>query len=74
MNFQNVEPIYTVKQGDSCWRVPHELYTCNRAAIKISNECPERYQQIISECIVHGWIEPVANFNSKERVLLGLIQ
>jgi hypothetical protein len=32
-----------------------------RAAIEISQRCPENYRSLIQECIGHGWIRLVAH-------------
>jgi hypothetical protein len=37
-----------------------------RAAIEISQRCPDNYKSLISECVEQGWLVPVAYVKEKE--------
>jgi hypothetical protein len=37
-----------------------------RAAIEISQRCPENYKDLIQECIRHGWVKPIAYMKDTE--------
>jgi hypothetical protein len=39
---------------------PDGFALVSRAAIEISQRCPENYCDLIQECIRHGWLKPVA--------------
>ena len=45
---------------------PDGLTLVSRAAIEISQRCPENYQDLIQECIRHGWLKPVAYMRDTE--------
>jgi len=44
----------------------------SRAAIEISNRCPENYKHLILECINHGWIKPIAYVTDEEYMVMKL--
>ena len=39
---------------------PNGITVVPRAAIEISQQCPENYRSLIAECLNQGWIKPVA--------------
>jgi hypothetical protein len=45
---------------------PNGVTVVPRAAIEISQRCPENYRSLIAECVEHGWIKPVANMREIE--------
>ena len=57
----------TLKQNDPNFSFsPDGITLMPRAAIEISNRCPENYQSLIAECINHGWLQPVAHMRDEE--------
>ena len=73
MNFTTHQSqIRTLKQGDPRFHIQDKFTITARAAIKISRRCPENYQDLIQECIRHGWIEPVAYVTERELLFMGL--
>ena len=45
---------------------PDGVTVVPRAAIEISQRCPENYRSLIAECVGHGWIKSVANMRETE--------
>jgi len=45
---------------------PDGITLVTRAAIEISQRCPDKYQVLIQECISHGWLKPVAYMRDTE--------
>jgi hypothetical protein len=45
---------------------PDGVTLVSRAAIEISQRCPENYKDLIVECINHGWLKPVAYMKESE--------
>jgi len=45
---------------------PDGITLVSRAAIEISQRCPENYKDLIQECIGHGWLKPVAHMRDTE--------
>ena len=45
---------------------PNGITVVPRAAIEISQRCPENYRSLIAECVGHGWIKVVANMRETE--------
>lgn len=45
---------------------PDGLSLIGRAALEISCGCPDRYKDIIAECINRGWLKPVAYMRNEE--------
>jgi hypothetical protein len=43
-----------------------------RAGFEINQGCPKEYKMIINECILHGWLKPVANVTERELLFMGL--
>jgi hypothetical protein len=70
--FNTTEPrfkIKTLKSGDNDFTFSHDGFTLTpRAAIEISQRCPENYRDLILECINHGWVKPVAHMKESEFV------
>jgi hypothetical protein len=62
-----VRPHKTLRQTDPDFTFsPDGLKIVPRAAIEISQRCPENYKDLILECINHGWIRPVAHMRDTE--------
>jgi hypothetical protein len=60
-------PHKTLRQTDPDFTFsPDGLKIVPRAAIEISQRCPENYKNFILECINHGWIRPVAHMRDTE--------
>ena len=45
---------------------PDGITLVSRAAIEISQRCPDSYASLIQECICQGWIKPVAYMRDTE--------
>lgn len=58
--------IKAIKQGDSLWTIHDGLMVAPRAGFEISTQCPREYKLVLSECIDHGWIKPVAYMRDDE--------
>jgi hypothetical protein len=59
--------IKTLKNSDKDFTFsPDGVTLVSRAAIEISQRCPENYQDLIQECIRHGWVRPVAYMKESE--------
>lgn len=73
MNFStNKNSIITIKQGDSNFIINDGFTYTHRAALEISIRCPEKYKDIILECIRYGWLKPVAHVTERELLFMGL--
>jgi hypothetical protein len=57
----------SLKQGDEDFTFsPDGITLVPRASFTISQRCPENYRDLISECINHGWLRPVAHMRDEE--------
>jgi hypothetical protein len=63
---QQVSKIQTVRQEDPKFVIYDGLMQAPRAGFEISQRCPEEYKMIINECILRGWIKPIAHVYGKE--------
>ena len=70
--FNTTEPrfkIKTLKSKDQDFTFsPDGITLVSRAAIEISQRCPENYRDLILECINHGWVKPVAYMKESEYI------
>jgi hypothetical protein len=57
-----------IKQGDPDFTMTDGIKLVPRAGIEISQRCPSNYARMITECINHGWIKPVAYMKDSEYV------
>jgi len=74
MTFHTTESkIKTIKQGNRNFMIADGLVVSPRAGIEISHRCPENYQDLIQECIRHGWLKPVAYMTEREMMISGLL-
>jgi len=64
--------IHTIKQGDRHFMIEDGLMMAQRAGIEISNDCPDRYRELIVSAYNKGWIKPFANVTESEMLFLGL--
>jgi hypothetical protein len=64
--------VRTIKPGDPNFVITDGLVQTNRAGIEISQRCPSNYAKMITECIQHGWLKPVANVTERELIFMGL--
>ena len=64
--------IRTLKPGDPNFVITDGLVQTNRAGIEISQRCPSNYASLITECLNHGWIKPVAHVTERELIFMGL--
>lgn len=58
--------IRTLRSGDDNFLLKDGIVVTPRAALEISNHCPENYKYLLQECIGHGWIKPVAQVYDHE--------
>jgi hypothetical protein len=73
MNFTATKSqIHTLKQGDPKFVIYDGLMQAPRAGFEISRGCPNEYKMIINECILHGWLKPIANVTERELIFMGL--
>jgi hypothetical protein len=57
----------TLKQGDDDFSFSPDGYTMvPRASFEVNHQCPREYRLIISECINHGWLRPIAHMRDTE--------
>jgi hypothetical protein len=66
--------IRTLKQSDPKFVIYDGLMQAPRAGFEISQGCPKEYKMILNECILHGWIKPVAHVTERELIFMGLSQ
>jgi len=66
--------IHTLKQSDPKFVIYDGLMQAPRAGFEISQGCPKEYKMILNECILHGWIKPVAHVTERELMFMGLSQ
>ena len=69
---QQVSKIQTVRQEDPKFVIYDGLMQAPRAGFEISQGCPKEYKMIINECILHGWLKPIANVTERELIFMGL--
>lgn len=43
-----------------------------RAALEITDSCPDYYRQVIMDAYKNGWIMPIAQMPENEFILMGL--
>ena len=64
--------IRTLKQSDPNFVIYDGLVQAPRAGFEINHSCPKEHMMIINECILHGWLKPVANVTEKEYIWMNL--
>ena len=64
-----MDRIKTLRPGDCGFYFnTNGIYRVARAGLDISQQCPDRYKDILLECINQGWIQPVAHMKESEYV------
>jgi hypothetical protein len=59
--------VKTLSPGDTDFTFsPDGITLVSRAAIEISQRCPDNYASLLAECINQGWIKPVAYMRDTE--------
>ena len=61
-----------IKSTDPNFNITTDWIIYPRAAIHISQRCPDTYKHLIEECVNHGWIKPVAHVTEKEYLWMNL--
>jgi hypothetical protein len=61
-----------IESGNPLFTINSGIVVSHRAALKISQRCPENYRNLIAECVGHGWIKPVAYVTDEEYMLMKL--
>ena len=56
----NQSPWINLRPGDTSFRLNDNVSVTDRAAIEITNTCPQSYAEIIAVAIKQQWIQPVA--------------
>jgi hypothetical protein len=64
--------IRTLKQSDPKFVIYDGLVQAPRAGFEINQGCPKEYKMIINECILNGWLKPVAHVTERELIFMGL--
>ena len=45
---------------------PDGITVVPRAGFLINRSCPEQYKKVIEQCVINGWLEPVAHMRDSE--------
>jgi hypothetical protein len=68
--FNTTEPkfrVRTLRSSDPDFTFsPDGIQLVSRAAIEISQRCPENYRDLIQECVNRGWLRPVSYMKESE--------
>jgi hypothetical protein len=56
----------TLRSKDPNFNLVDGMLVTPRAGIEISADCPNSYRKIIEECVMYGWVKPVANVYDHE--------
>lgn len=56
----------TLRPGDPGFSIHDKFYVANRAGVDISINCPAEYRKIINNCLMQGWLTPVATMHDYE--------
>lgn len=64
--------VRTIRQEDPNFTIRDGLTITPRAGFEISQKCPEKYKDLILECINHGWLKSVAHVPERELIFSGL--
>jgi hypothetical protein len=64
--------IQRIRLGDPNFMIQDGLTITPRAGFEISQKCPEKYKDLILECINHGWLKSVAHVPERELIFSGL--
>lgn len=65
-DLNNREEVLTFLPKDKDFKFSNKFVQFPRAAIMISEECPENYKQIIYTCQAKGWLQPIAYVPTRE--------
>jgi hypothetical protein len=60
------DEVLTLLPEDKNFKFSHKFVQFPRAAIMISEDCPENYKSIIYTCQAKGWLQPIAYVPTKE--------
>lgn len=60
--------VKTLFPGDKGFTFMDNLVEYPRAAIMITEHCPDKYRDIFYTCQAKGWIKPVAYIQTKEYI------
>lgn len=67
MNFTATQStLRTVTDTDPNFTIRDGFIVAKRAGFIVSDTCPTRYRQIITQCIMEGWLRPVATVRDTE--------
>lgn len=69
MTFKYTEPrfkIKTIKAGDKDWYIVDTLTVTPRAGFEINERCPKEYRDVINQCLLSGWLKPIAYMKDSE--------
>jgi hypothetical protein len=62
----------TIRISDPEFYINDGFVRAPRAGFHILPECPGEYKMIINECIIRGWLKPVATVTEREMLFIGL--
>lgn len=66
--------VRTIRQDDSDFRMIDGMVMVPRAGFEISAGCPSGYRQVIEECVMLGWLKPVAHIRDYELMMDRLVE
>lgn len=55
-----------ITSGEDLWYMTDGIKLVPRAAIQITDECPDNFKSIIREAIYCGYIEPIAYMSERD--------
>ena len=58
--------IKQITPGENMWFIRDGLTITPRAGFEINKQCPKEYRAIINECLLNGWVKPVAYMRDDE--------
>lgn len=74
MNYKNFQSqIISIKTDNPAFLINNEMVVSPRASFEINRRCPEKYKDIILECLLKGWLRPVAHMTEREMMISGLL-
>lgn len=60
--------VRAIRPEDGDFFIIDGMIMTSRACFEISTKCPDRYKQIIVECINSGWLKPIAYVKESEYI------
>ncbi len=73
-NTTSKKKVHKINPSSEYFNIITEFIIYPRAAIHVSQSCPDNYRNLIEECVKHGWIQPVAYMSEREMLFAGLTE